>query len=512
MIDPPTPTPAIEVRNLCKSYGATQALDDVSLTAAVGELTAIVGENGAGKSTLMKVLSGLERPTSGTVTIFGDHVSTFEPAVLQDRYGVALVPQELSLCNDRSIAQNVLLGMEPGSAWGIRTSALVDKTKGLLEKLGSHLDPRTPVARLDVADQQLVVIARALARNARVLIFDEPTSVLSPVESQALFAVISQLRSDGVTMLYVSHRMPEIFELSDQIHTLRDGVHVASMRTTETNPQIVVNSMVGRELGEQISRSAAEHDHSKGEPKPRLEVRSLTGSRFESVSFRVPAGQIVGIAGLPDSGRTELLRAMFGADRVESGQIQLDGEQFLGRSPADAIRVGMAYLPGERRQQGIFPTMSVAQNISVLALPKARRAGLLSRSKLNHYAQEAIAEFGVKTGTPRQPITSLSGGNQQKALIARWLSIHPRLLLLDDPTRGIDVGAKSEIYALFSELAKSGVSLVMSSSDLPELLTTTDRLLIMSSGRIVGDLATKDATEEYVMELATNATTLKETA
>jgi ABC-type sugar transport system ATPase subunit len=497
---------AVAVEGLSKHFGPVRALQDVTLRVPAGSLTAVMGENGAGKSTLMKILAGLDSPTTGTVRVRDEEVRRFDPATLLSRHRVALVPQELSLAVDRTVAENILLGVEPGSRFFPNRRRLNEHAAELLDRLGVQLDPRRTVGRLDAATQQLVVIARSLAREAEVVIFDEPTSILSPAESERLFGVIESLRADGVTMLYVSHRMPEVFALSQHIHVLRDGRHVGDWPTAEVSPDTVVAAMVGRDLAGEFARSASTavvHD-----AVPRLALRGLSGGGFTDVTLQVAPGEVVGVAGLPDSGRVELLRAIFGADPTSGGDLALDGEAFRPGSPRDAIRAQVAYLPGERRHQGIFPTMSVADNINVLTLGDSQRFGLLRRGVLRRGADERARELRVKTSTTAQGITELSGGNQQKALLARWLSIDPRLMLLDEPTRGVDVGAKAEIYRLFRSLAESGVGILVSSSDLPELLAISDRIAVMAGGRLVGVLSADEATEEKVMTLATGAATM----
>ncbi|MGA3527384.1 sugar ABC transporter ATP-binding protein [Melissospora conviva] len=499
---------AVEVEGLSRHFGPVRALHEVTLRVPAGSLTAVMGENGAGKSTLMKILAGLDAPTAGTVRVGDQQVRRFEPANLLSRHRVALVPQELSLCLDRTVAENIMLGVEPGSRPFPNRGKLDERAAELLDRLGVRLDPRHAVGRLDAATQQLVVIARSLAREARVVIFDEPTSILSPAESDRLFGVIESLRADGITMLYVSHRMPEVFALSQHIHVLRDGRHVGDWPTAEVAPDQVVAAMVGRELAGEIDRPAGPTRNPQ--TAPRLALSGLTGKGFGDVTLDVAPGEVVGVAGLPDSGRVELLRAIFGADPVTGGQMSLDGELFRARSPRDAISARVAYLPGERRHQGIFPTMSVADNINVLTLGRNQRLGLLQRRALRRGADARARELRVKTAGTAQGITQLSGGNQQKALLARWLSIEPRLMLLDEPTRGVDVGAKAEIYRLFRTLAEAEVGLLVSSSDLPELLSVSDRIAVMAAGRLVGVLSAAEATEEKVMVLATGATTMKE--
>ncbi|MFF5218419.1 sugar ABC transporter ATP-binding protein [Micromonospora sp. NPDC000442] len=503
------PTPAVEVTGLSRHFGPVHALQDVSLSVPAGSLTAVMGENGAGKSTLMKILAGLDSPTAGTVRVGGDEVRRFDPATLLSRHRVALVPQELALAPDRTVAENIMLGVEPGSRAFPDPRRMDEQAAALLARLGVQVDPRRTVGRLDAATQQLVVVARSLARQARLVILDEPTSILSPAESERLFEVIASLRADGVTMLYVSHRMPEVFALSQHIHVLRDGRHVAQWPTAEVTPDQVVAAMVGRELAGEFGR------HEPAVPAtaatPRLRLRGVSGAGYTAVDLDLAPGEVVGVAGLPDSGRIELLRGIFGADPVDDGELALDGKPFVARSPRDAIDAQVAYLPGERRQQGILPTMSVADNVNALTLRRRQWFGLLRRRALRGDAQARSRELRVKTATVTQGITQLSGGNQQKALLARWLSIDPRLMLLDEPTRGVDVGAKAEIYRLFRTLTEDGVAILVSSSDLPELLTVSDRIAVMAAGRVVGVIPAAEATEEKVMALATGAHTMKET-
>ncbi|PYF98317.1 monosaccharide ABC transporter ATP-binding protein, CUT2 family [Georgenia satyanarayanai] len=502
---------ALSVRGLTRHFGPVRALNDVTLDVYDGTLTAVMGENGAGKSTFMKILAGLDSPTAGDVEVRGTPVTRFDPSVMLSEHRVALVPQELALAGERTVAQNIMLGAEPGSRFFPSGRAVDARAAELLDRLGERLDPRRPVRELDAATQQIVVIARALAREARVVIFDEPTAVLSPAESERLFAVIEGLRADGVTMLYVSHRIPEVFALSDRIHVLRDGHHIGGWDTSEVTPDQVVGSMVGRDLSSELARSETTSHRESGQV-PRLALREVRAPRVHDVSLDVAPGEVLGIAGLPDSGRVELLRAVFGADPTDGGKISLDGETVRHRSPRDAIANGIAYLPGERRHQGIFPTMSVADNMNVLTLSRRSQLGLLRRGALRADAKQRAEQLRVKISNVGQGITQLSGGNQQKALIARWLAIDPRLMLLDEPTRGVDVGAKAEIYAVFRELTTSGMAMVVSSSDLPELLAITDRIAVMAAGHVVGVLPTATATEESIMALATGADTLKESA
>jgi len=496
--------PAVRVSNLSRSFGPVKALTDVSFDMVDGELTALLGENGAGKSTLLKILAGLQPPSSGSVTIHGGRVTSYDPSTMLSTYGVAIVPQELALATDRSVAHNITMGAEPGGRLFPSRAKMEAKASALLAALGVTLDPRTEVQKLNLATQQLVVVARSVARRCRVLILDEPTAMLTPSETGRLFDLLATLKASGVTIIYVSHRMPEIFTLADQIHVLRDGRLVASMRTTETTPDAVVAAMVGRELGEALERGARHHGETDAR-QPALAVSGLSGRSHRDVTFAVRPGEILGIAGLPDSGRVELLRNIYGADPSRAGAVELAGIPYEARTPAQSIKRGLAYVPGERRAQGLLSSMSVAENIGVLSLDKFSWFGLINKVALRRDAEARSAAMRVKTASVDQDVVKLSGGNQQKAVLARWLSIEPAVFVFDEPTRGVDVGAKAEIYERLIGLADSGVGIVCSSSDLPELLAITDRIAVMSQGRLVAVVNTKDATEESIMTLATGA-------
>ena len=499
--------PAVRVSNLSRNFGPVKALSDVSFDVHEGELTALLGENGAGKSTLLKILAGLQPPSSGSVTVHGGRVTSFDPSTMLTTHGVAIVPQELALANDRSVAHNITMGAEPGGRLFPLRTKMEAEASALLADLGVTLDPRIKVQRLNLATQQLVVVARSVARRCRVLILDEPTAMLTPAETNRLFDLLGRLKATGVTIIYVSHRMPEIFTLADQIHVLRDGWHVASMRTNDTTPDAVVAAMVGRELGEALKRGAKHHAETDSHT-PALAVAGLSGKSHRDVSFTVRPGEILGVAGLPDSGRVELLRNIFGAEPATAGTVHLGGQPYTQRTPAKSIKRGLAYVPGERRAQGLLSSMSVAENIGVLSLDKFSRFGLINKIALHKDAQTRSSAIRVKSNSVDQEITKLSGGNQQKAVLARWMSIDPLVFVLDEPTRGVDVGAKAEIYERLTDLADGGVAIVCSSSDLPELLAITDRIAVMSQGHLVSVVETKDATEESIMTLATGAVPL----
>jgi ABC-type sugar transport system ATPase subunit len=484
---------AVVASGLTKRFTGVTALDDVSMTFEPGRVTAVVGENGAGKSTLMTILAGLQRPDAGIVEIGGSVVRQFTPHHLLTEHGVALVPQEIALCRDRSVAENILLGREPLVALSRRQ--MNQEASALLAEINTPIDPRRRAGSLSVAEQQVLLIVRALARDCRVLILDEPTASLTHEEVSRLLDLIERMRGNGTTVIYVSHRLPEVFEIADHTHVLRDGHHVGSYVRGEIDPHGLVRAMVGRQLAERMD------DHGRETGKPVLVTRKLSGTGFTSVDLEVRSGEIVGVAGLPGSGRGELVGALFGATR-SSGEIDLDGAPVRLRSPRDAIRNGIGYVPAERRSQGVFPDMSVASNIAVLEIDGASRFGFVRRSRTKRIASERIRQFDIRGGADGR-ITQLSGGNQQKVILSRWIARRPRLLLLDEPTRGVDVGAKAEIHDALALAAAEGTGVVISSADLPELLRTCDRIVVMAEGRVAGTLAAGDATEEGLMALAT---------
>lgn len=495
---------AVRIRGLGRRFGPVTALDDVSFDVPAGEITALLGENGAGKSTLLKILAGLQPPSSGSIQVFGDTITSFTPNTVLSEHSVAIVPQELSLLPDRTVAENVLAGIEPGNRLFPSKRRMLREARALLDELDLDVAPDAVVRSLDLATQQLVVVARSIARRCRVLILDEPTAMLTPAEADRLFALMARLKRDGRTMIYVSHRMPEVFALCDQIEVLRDGRHVGSWRRDEVTPEQAVAAMVGRELNQLTARAQQVDAAGAGAPAA-LVIDGISGARHDDVSFAVKEGEILGIAGLPDSGRVELLDNIFGASRGSAGTVELLGKPYTQRTPISSVERRLAFLPGERRAQGLLTTMSVGDNIGVLVAKGFSRFGLVRHGALGRKADELAKRLRVKTASINEPITNLSGGNQQKALLARWLSIEPGVLILDEPTRGVDVGAKAEIYERLFELAEGGVAIVCSSSDLPELLAVTDRIAVLCQGRVAGIVDSAQATEESIMSLATGA-------
>jgi ABC-type sugar transport system ATPase subunit len=501
------PEPWLRMAGISKSFGGVHALRDVTFEAHAGEVHALCGENGAGKSTLMKVLAGAITEYEGTIALNGRPAAFSGPSAAEDA-GVRIIYQELNLVPDLSVSANIFLGREKtrGLGW-LDDRAMEAEARRLFERLGAPVSPRARLGDLRIGDQQMVEIAKALAFAAEVVIMDEPTSALSDAEVARLFRVIADLRKAGTTVIYISHKMNEVFTLADRVTVLRDGRFVATAPRAETEPAQVVRWMVGREI------AALDYKpHPVGE-RPVLTVRDLSlpsapGSGRPSlakVEFTLHAGEVLGVAGLLGAGRTELLEALFGAAATApSGEIVLDGRPVRFHNPGEAIAAGMALVTEDRKTLGLFSEMTVAENITIAALDRfALPGGLVHPGRESAGVAERIEQLRIKAAGPRAPVTSLSGGNQQKCILARWLLTDPKVLLLDEPTRGIDVGAKSEIYALIRRLVADGMAVVMTSSELPELLAVADRVLVLCEGRVTATLPRAEATEESIMHAAT---------
>ena len=498
--------PKIALRGIGKRFGGVVALDDVSFDVAPGSFHAIVGENGAGKSTLMKVLSGVHRADAGTIAVDGierDFAGTRDA----EAAGIAIIHQELNLVEELTVAANLFLGRERTGPLGwLKTREMEDEARRLLAPLQARFEPDDLVGSLRVGDQQLVEIAKALSLDASILIMDEPTSALTETEVERLFGVIRTLRERGTTILYISHKMEEVFGYADTITVLRDGRHIRTDSREALSPDQVVSLMVGREL----EAAAAVRTAAPGEVVLKVDKLSLPwpgharGYRLKDVSLEVRAGEIVGVAGLMGAGRTELLEAIFGAaPQRPSGDVFLGGQPVRFAHPAEAKAAGVALVTEDRKRLGLFPQLPVQDNITLCTLDRVARGGLLAGGRETAAAEESIARLGVKTDGPAAPITSLSGGNQQKCIIARWLRTEPRLLLLDDPTRGVDVGAKAELYRIVRELADDGLAVLVTSSEMPELLQLCDRIVVLCEGRLTGSLTRDRFSEEAIMALAT---------
>ncbi|MCA9148240.1 MAG: sugar ABC transporter ATP-binding protein [Planctomycetales bacterium] len=496
----------ISIQSVTKRYPGVVALEDVSFDIMPGELHSICGENGAGKSTLMKILSGVIPDYEGQLLIRGTPVR-FRNTRSAEAAGVSIIHQELNLVEQLSASANVFLGRELRSGLGLLDQRRMNaETRKLLQELECDVDPQSPAGSLRVGDQQLLEIAKALSLNTDILIMDEPTSALTESEVERLYRVIERLRQRGVTILYISHKMDEVFRLSDRITVLRDGRHVETLNRADTSPREITHLMVGREIDAMNLQDAREIGDVV------LEVRQLSRPwpgharawRLRDISFKLRRGEILGIAGLMGAGRTELLECLFGASTEAcQGQVYLEDRPVRFRHPSDAKNAGIAMVTEDRKRLGIFAQMTVRENISMCNLQRTGVAGILRAGQERTMVQDSIQRLGVKTAGMEAAITSLSGGNQQKTIIGRWLLTNPKVLLLDDPTRGVDVGAKAELYRLMDTLCREGISIILTSSELPELLTVSDRILVLAEGRLTAEFSRQEATEQKIMEAAT---------
>jgi ribose transport system ATP-binding protein len=489
--------PYLEVRSVSKRFTGVRALHQVSLTLGRGEVLAVIGENGAGKSTLMKILAGVQEPDSGEILIEGRPVR-IDSVRAAEHLGIALIHQELNLADNLDVASNIFLGREPRRGCFVDRGRVREESRKFLAQVGLDCSPRTLVSTLSLGRQQLVEIAKALSTNARVLIMDEPTSSLSQHETEQLYRVVKELRSRGVSIVYISHRLGEVKELADRVVVLRDGENAGELQRDAINHDAMVKLMVGRELTRHARASF-------GSGEVLLEARDLRtpANPTHPLNFSLKPGEIVGVAGLVGAGRTELLRVLFGIDRAVGGEIRVAGAPVEMRSPMDAIRAGLALVPEDRKQQGVILEMAVGQNTTLTSLRRDANRGFLNRPREAEVAAQMTKRMNVKTPSLAQFVQYLSGGNQQKVALAKWLAMEPKVLLLDEPTRGIDVGAKQEIYRLMEELAGRGVGILFVSSEMEEVLRMSDRALVMCQGRITGDLPREALSEEAVMRYAT---------
>ena len=494
--------PLVELRDATKSYGAVRALRDGDLALRPGEVRALVGENGAGKSTLVKVLGGVVRRDGGEMLVHGEPVDFHSPHDARDA-GIAVIYQEPTLFPDLSIAENVVMGYHPlGSFKRIDRRAMHAQVQGLLDRLGVRLDSDRPVRGLSIADQQIVEIAKALSFEARVLIMDEPTAALSGPEVERLFSVVRNLREQGSAVLFISHRLEEVFAICDTATVMRDGAVVHDAEIASMTPDDMVKRMVGREL----SALFRKQDAAVGDPV--LKVHRLTREGvFFDISFEVRAGEIVALAGLVGAGRSEVARAIFGIDKPDAGHVEIAGRRLPPARPLAAMRAGIGFVPEDRRQQGLVMDLSIARNATMTRTGSLSRMGLIRSVAENRLAREWATRLQLKFHRLDDPAGFLSGGNQQKVVLAKWLATEPKVLILDEPTRGIDVGTKSEVHRLMSELAGRGLAVLMISSELPEVLGMADRVLVMHEGRLTGELARGEADEERVIRAATGQTT-----
>ncbi len=498
-----TGVPRLEMRGISKTFPGVKALNGVELKAWGGEVLALMGENGAGKSTLMKILSGAYRADSGgEIRIDGKAVTIPDP-IAAKRHGIAIIYQELALAPNLSVAENIYLGAEPSRAGRIDRQAMYDGCKAVLDRLGAPFGPKTLVGGLSIAEQQMVEIARALHTNSKVLVLDEPTTALSSRETERLFALLRQLRAEGIALIYISHRMGEVYELADRVSVLRDGSYVGTLTRDELTAETLVKMMVGRDLSGFYKK---EHDAGRGgHGSVVLEVRDITdgGKRVRPCSFTLYRGEVLGIAGLVGSGRTELARLIYGADPKAGGEVILEGTPVSIRAPEEALAAGIAYLTEDRKGLGLFLDLSCGTNINLGVIGRdAGPGGILNLAAARQRASRAFDALRVRAASPQVMVGSLSGGNQQKVLLSRWLETGPKVLILDEPTRGVDIGAKSEIYRIIDDLAQRNIGVVVISSELPEIIGVCDRVLVMREGRIAGEVGGRNGgpiTQENIM-------------
>nr|WP_275983198.1 sugar ABC transporter ATP-binding protein [Propionivibrio soli] len=487
----------MELSGISKSFPGVKALDDVHFNLKAGEVHALLGENGAGKSTLMKIISGIYNRDSGSYRLNGLEIGELTPKKAQE-LGIAIIHQELNMCTDLTVAENMFLGREMHTRGVVRQTDMNRMAKAMLDKLKIDIDPRTVVKKLPVSKQQMVEIAKALSTNARILIMDEPTSALTEREITELFRIVRDLREQGCAIIYISHRLDELKEITDRVSIFRDGRYVATRDFAETTLDEIISMMVGREIKEKFPHVAVD----KG--RKILEVSGLSSGMVRDVSFSLYAGEIIGLAGLMGAGRTELVRAIFGADPVESGTITLDGETLSIRHPMDAIRHGIVLGPEDRKKEGLCTELSIRENIGLANLDSVcNRWGVVRSGTEKDLTQRAIRDLRIRTPSEEQTAKNLSGGNQQKVVLGKWLVREAKVVIFDEPTRGIDVASKVEIYTIMNELKAKGIGVLFVSSEMPEVMGMSDRILVMCNGRITGNLISKETTQDEILRCAT---------
>ena len=490
----------LEFKDISKSFPGVKALDGVSFYAESGKVLALMGENGAGKSTLLKAMSGDHKPDTGSIILDGEemHFASPNDAI---KKGISVIYQERQLMPAMSVAENIFSGDLPANKMGIvNWKKLKKEAQALIDKFGLPIDPDTPVGALPTAYQQMVEIMKAYRRDSRVIAFDEPTASLAEAEISILFQLIEQLKKDGKIVIYISHRMAEIFQISDDIVVLKDGKTVGAMKTSETTEADLIKAMVGRDIGDTYANLS--RNDKIGDVV--LEVNDLVGYAIKGVSFKLHKGEVLGFAGLVGAGRTEVVRAVFGADPVLSGEIKLEGKPVKFKSPKDAIEAGIALCPEDRKDQGLVLWRSIKDNVSMPVLKKVRKGLFIDDSIRVDLANKAVEQYSIKTPSINKIVVELSGGNQQKVILGRWTSekMDTKILILDEPTKGIDVGTKAEIYQIVCDFAKQGKGVIFISSELTEVINVSDRILVMRNGEITGQLKREEATEENVLALA----------
>lgn len=488
----------LEMRNISKSFPGVKALDDVSFECKRGRISCLCGENGAGKSTLVKILVGIYRQDQGEIIFRGKRTDISSP---WDAYrsGISMIYQESNLVPHLSVGENTLLGHEPSRGMVINSTRLYADAEKLLQRLGLNIDPRTLVYKLGVAQQQMVALAKVLSLNSDLVIMDEPTSSLPFHEVETLFECVKALREEGKAIIYISHRLEEVFQIADEIVVLRDGKKTGVLNRQEADPRRLVRMMVGREV-DQVYPVKQETSVNQ---KPILSVKSLNTTKVKDINFELCRGEVLGIGGLVGSGRTELAHAIFGIEPLQGGEIYLDGKRVDPKDPGEAIRAGIGFLTENRKEEGLVVSLSVAKNMSLPVLRKISHfAFWLDKRREKEMTTTLARELAIRAPSLNTEVNSLSGGNQQKVVLAKWLSAAPKLMIFDEPTRGLDVGAKAEIHQLIRKLATNGTGILLISSELPELIGLSDRILVMRKGRMVGDLSAGEITEDRVLSLA----------
>jgi len=490
-------TASLKMVNICKAYPGVKALDNVSFELRPGEVHALLGENGAGKSTLCKIIAGAQPMDSGEYYLFGKKIDSFTPQSAKEA-GISMIYQEFNLIPYLKVYENMFLGKEIANGIKTNKKLMIQKTREVFQRFNIEIDPEARVGDLTNAYKQLVEIGKAVLENAKVLIMDEPTAPLGNREVETLFELIRSLKAEGVSIIYISHRLEELFEVSDRITVMRDGRYIDTLNTNETDRNTLVKLMVGRELSEDYPSRNSEI----GEELLRVEHLSTTETKIKDVSFTLHKGEILGFAGLVGAGRTEVMRALFGADEKSEGDIYINGKKVEIKQPIDAIKHGISLIPEDRKGQGVSLTMTIRENISMIKLDDLKGFLNISRKKEKVLVEEYIQALSIKTPSMEQLAKNLSGGNQQKVVVAKWMATQSDIIILDEPTRGIDVGAKYEIYLLMNELIKMGKSLIMISSEMPELIGMSDRILVMYQGGVMGELTKGNITQENILKLA----------
>ncbi|WP_089139256.1 sugar ABC transporter ATP-binding protein [Vibrio rumoiensis] len=505
MVDFSNQIPVLEIKNVTKTFGSTAALNSINFELLPGEIHAVAGENGAGKSTLMKIIDGIHQPDSGEIYIKGEKVIVKNPLIAQ-QLGIGFVHQEIALCTDVSVAENIMMAkINTSTGWFIDYKALYKEAYEAINQL-ADIDPKKKVLDLTISNQQLVEIAKALVLDCKILILDEPTAALTDQETDILFAIMQRLKAQGISIIYISHRMAEIFEQCDRVSVFRDGYYIDTKRICDTTPQAIVQSLVGREI------------HNLYPPKFSgllettpviLNAEHLSdGHRFNDVSFNVYQGEILGIAGLIGAGRSEMVQGLCGLRQKSSGVVMFNDKAIKINGYRDAIEQGIVYLSEDRKEEGLFLELSILSNVSALKLEQVSVHGLINKDKEFEQAQKLTKQLNLKSGSLYHKVSSLSGGNQQKVALAKILSVNPKLIILDEPTRGIDVGAKTEIHQLIRDLANKGIGIIVISSELPEIIGLSDRVMVMRESYQMGTLSGDQITEQNIMQLASGAESL----